>query len=250
MIRHIEKETASFPDYIQKNNLPQIVDYFCDDSVRPYVVVCPGGGYEFISYAHEGTEIVQWLNATGFHAGIYLYPIAPAIEPHSFIKAEQDLLKALDEDDRISHVFVLGFSAGAHAAGLFGLEPTQKLAGIFLSYPVVSLTEPFKHVGSARNFLQNEMDPEAGSLYSLENVIHSNYPRTFIWHTVSDDAVPYDNSLLLAQALKAYKVPFELHLFDEGHHGLGLAKTTPNVCQWPVLVENWIKSITSRKING
>ena len=242
VIRHSEKETIKFPDYIQENDFPQVVDYFRDDAVRPYIVVCPGGGYEVLSYAHEGTEIVKWLNDAGFHAGIYLYPLAPKIDPETFITAEQELLTDLDSDDRISRVFVLGFSAGAHAAGLFGMTPSQKLAGIVLCYPVVSLTEPFRHEGSANNFLKNAFKPNAATVYSLENVIHSNYPRTFIWHTVTDDAVPYDNSLRLAQALKSHKVPFELHLFEEGHHGLGLAKTTPTACQWPVLVESWLYS--------
>jgi dipeptidyl aminopeptidase/acylaminoacyl peptidase len=78
---------------------------------------------------------------------------------------------------------------------------------------------------------------------SLENRVTPDTPPTFLWQTSTDAAVPVENSLLFAAALHKNKVPFALHVFPKGEHGLALAENIPDVGEWPKLCEKWLKEI-------
>lgn len=236
-------------------------------SKRPLILICPGGGYEFLS-DREGESIAFQFNSFGYHAAIINYSIKDAtyptqlLEVSAAVKYFKDNAKEFDIDpDRIA---IYGASAGAHAAanyatGYFRSEVTDILkvsstelrpAGMILAYPVVTSGE-FAHRGSFDNLLGDKKnDKEMLEYVSIENRITVETPPAFIWHTFPDDCVPVQNSLLLAEAMKKENVPFELHIFPSGGHGLGLAtdvtlspyrtELDEGAKQWIDLCRSWL----------
>lgn len=236
-------------------------------SKRPLILICPGGGYEFLS-DREGESIAFQFNSFGYHAAIINYSIKDAtyptqlLEVSAAVKYFKDNAKEFDIDpDRIA---IYGASAGAHAAanyatGYFRSEVTDILkvsstelrpAGMILAYPVVTSGE-FAHRGSFDNLLGDKKnDKEMLEYVSIENRITAETPPAFIWHTFPDDCVPVQNSLLLAEAMKKENVPFELHIFPSGGHGLGLAtdvtlspyrtELDEGAKQWIDLCRSWL----------
>ncbi len=237
---------------------------------RPLILICPGGGYEFLS-DREGESIAFKFNSFGYHAAIINYSIAPVTYPTQLLEvsAAVKFFKDHAEDffidpDRIA---IYGASAGGHAAadyatGYFRDEVTSVLkvspdylkpAGMILAYPVITSGE-FAHRGSFDNLLGELRDNKKMLDYlSIENRITKETPPAFIWHTFPDGCVPVENSLLLAEAMKKENIPFELHIFPSGDHGLGLADEitlSPNrteinkgAAQWIDLCRVWLNYI-------
>jgi len=154
-------------------------------------------------------------------------------------------------------VGILGFSAGGHLAGsaatIFdagkpdAADPIDREScrpdAAVLCYAVLTFGE-FRHNGSMVNLLGSDNpDAKLRESLSLETRVTRETPPTFLWHTSDDGAVPVENSLLFAAALHKNKVPFELHVFPHGQHGLGLATGVPEVGQWPSLCAAWLKGI-------
>jgi len=155
--------------------------------------------------------------------------------------------------DRIA---VCGFSAGGHLAGSlgvhwerYGFEKEDSLHKIsnrpnamILCYPV--LTTQFPHQGSIMNLLgDNATNSDFLKEFSLELNIGTTTPPAFLWRTAEDPGVPVENSLLFAQHLKKNGIPFELHVFPKGKHGLGLATEDSHVSQWMPLCCRWLEKI-------
>ncbi len=152
-------------------------------------------------------------------------------------------------------VGVIGFSAGGHLATTVltrfdagdpeASDPVDRHScrpdfGI-VCYPVVAMGEAFTHRGSQRNLLGDDASPELVHSMSNEKQVRDTTPPCFLWHTAADTVVPVENSLRFASALSAAEVPFELHVFPEGRHGLGLAQGHPGAEQWPALCRNWLQ---------
>lgn len=237
---------------------------------RPLILICPGGGYEFLS-DREGESIAFKFNSFGYHAAVIYYSIAPVTYPTQLLEVSAAVKYFKDhaeeyhiDPDRIA---IYGASAGGHAAadyatGYFRDEVTSVLkvssdylkpAGMILAYPVIT-SGPFAHRGSFDNLLgELKNDKKMLEYLSIENRITKETPPTFIWHTFPDGCVPVENSLLLAEAMKKENIPFELHIFPSGDHGLGLADEitlSPNrteinkgAAQWIDLCCVWLNDI-------
>lgn len=237
---------------------------------RPLILICPGGGYEFLS-DREGESIAFKFNSFGYHAAVIYYSIAPVTYPTQLLEVSAAVKYFKDhaeeyhiDPDRIA---IFGASAGGHAAadyatGYFRDEVTSVLkvssdylkpAGMILAYPVIT-SGPFAHRGSFDNLLGELRDNKKMLDYlSIENRITKETPPAFIWHTFPDGCVPVENSLLLAEAMKKENIPFELHIFPSGDHGLGLADEitlSPNrteinkgAAQWIDLCCVWLNDI-------
>lgn len=237
---------------------------------RPLILICPGGGYEFLS-DREGESIAFKFNSFGYHAAIINYSIAPVTYPTQLLEVSAAVKFFKDhaeeyfiDPDRIA---IYGASAGGHAAadfatGYFRDEVTSVLnvspdylkpAGMILAYPVITSGE-FAHRGSFDNLLgELKNDKMMLDYLSIENRITRETPPAFIWHTFPDGCVPVENSLLLAEAMKKENIPFELHIFPSGDHGLGLADEitlSPNrteinkgAAQWIDLCCVWLNDI-------
>ena len=205
---------------------------------RPTVIVCPGGGYEFTS-DREAEPVALHFVSLGYNAFVLRYSVAPSRYPQALLelaasvafvrkRAEQYLVKP-------DAVAVCGFSAGGHLAcslGVFWHEPfisdtlgvgAQEIRPdvMLLGYPVIT-SGVYAHRGSFDALLGKDAPQELVERFSLEKRVTAGTPPAFIWHTFDDDCVPVENSLLLAQALRAHQVTTELHIFPQGPHGLSL----------------------------
>jgi acetyl esterase/lipase len=110
-----------------------------------------------------------------------------------------------------------------------------------LAYPVISLVSPFTHTGSREHLLGPDADRALAEGLSNERKVTKETPPTFLFHTTADAAVPAENSIRFYLALRAAKVPVELHVFENGPHGVGLALGDPSLGAWPALLTNWLR---------
>ncbi|MDD3477555.1 MAG: alpha/beta hydrolase [Candidatus Izemoplasmatales bacterium] len=218
-------------DRIQKTYAPWpngnwIEPRFHGTNKRPMVLVIPGGGYAYAS-SREGWPVANRFFEEGFHVGVYWYREKIVLEPYLLEEAFRDL-GWLEKDPRISGIIVMGFSAGGHfALSMMEAKPTKFLAGI-LAYPVVSARKPYAHERSIETLLGHLPNPAERKRLSLEEHVSTLLPPLFVWHTMEDSTVPYENSVMLAQSIQKQGAVCELHLYPKGSHGLALAdETTP-----------------------
>ena len=206
---------------------------------RPIVLICPGGGYEFVS-EREAEAVAIRFNAMGYHACVLYYSVAPAEFPQALYELAWSVAYLREHADEYAicqdKIIVAGFSAGGHLAASLGVfweegwlnERTELTAqqirpnGLILSYPVIT-SGKYAHCGSFDNLMGTQKNPELKELLSLEKHVGKQVPPTFIWHTLTDQSVPVQNSFLLAEALVREQISLELHIFPEGMHGLSLS---------------------------
>jgi len=225
----------------------------------PTVLICPGGGYGFCS-DREAEPVALPFLAAGCTAAVLRYSIAPARHPAQLHEAATAMayLREHADEYRIdpARVFACGFSAGGHLAAMLGClwheTPQDNLArptGMILCYPVISGGE-YAHRGSFENLTGG--DTALTEALSLEKRVDERTVPAFIWTTADDGAVPAMNSILMAQALAAQGIPYSLHIFPQGVHGLSMADelTAPAGCaamfnsqaaRWFSLAVEWIR---------
>lgn len=233
---------------------------------RPAVIICPGGGYGFRS-DREGEPVAARFLAAGVHAFLLEYSVAPARWPVAALELASAVRWVRQNAPRLGilpdQVYIIGFSAGGHLCASLGVKWEDRVFkdalgedalawrpdGMILCYPVISLLE-HGHQGSRINLLGEDSTREQAQALSLELQVKHNAVPAFIWHTATDGAVPVENALMLAAALRKHKVPFELHVYERGLHGLSLCDDTtartqgqvnPEVAGWFDLALNWIR---------
>lgn len=237
---------------------PTLVPYLVQGGdPAPAVIVCPGGGYARRA-DHEGAPVAQWLNTLGISAFVVHYRVAPYRHPNPLMDAQRAIRtvrsRAQEWNVDPSRVGILGFSAGGHLASSAGVHydsgrpdaedlierESSRPDLLVLCYPVISFG-PDAHKGSQANLLGEDADISLIERMSSERQVTEQTPPTFLWHTADDASVPVENSLLFASALSRNKVPFELHVFESGRHGLGLAAEQPGVSAWTSVCAAWLK---------
>lgn len=218
-----------------RNNTPEL-DI---DRLYPGILICPGGGYGFVSDREAEPVALAYLNA-GINAFVLTYSVAPAKYPNALLQAaaSMDYIRKTSnvtntDPDKIA---VCGFSAGGHlAASLSSLWNEQFLAdrlespcenfkpnASVLCYAVITDGTPYQTHRPSFNNLCGD-DEELRHKLSLQNTAGSQNPPTFLWHTANDGCVPVGNAFLMAQTLAKAGVQYELHIFRDGPHGLSLA---------------------------
>lgn len=243
---------------------------------RPLVIVVPGGGYRYCS-DREREPIVMKFLAMGCHACILDYSVSPNRFPVALRELALAIATVRDhaEDWHVDpeSVLVCGFSAGGHLACSIGTFWNRSVTyegigrkaeevrpdGLILCYPVITSGE-YCHTGSFEELLGEDAQPELGQAVSLELRVTDQMPPVFLWHTVTDDTVPVENSLLLAGAMQRNHVNFEMHIYPSGCHGLSLAAEETAGCQdywlepacqsWVLLVQSWIENQRWKKTEG
>jgi acetyl esterase/lipase len=232
------------------------------------VVVCPGGGYGGLAIDHEGKQVAEWLNSLGVAAFVLKYRLAPQYHHPAMLHDVNRAIRVVRQGASKwgvdpNRVGLLGFSAGGHLASTGGThfdagkpdaeDPVERVSSrpdrLILVYPVIAMETPYTHQGSNHNLLGDH--PPADLLHSMSNEtqVTADTPPTFLAHTNEDTAVPPENSILFALALRKAKVPLEMHIFEKGQHGLGLGNgakqfgigPNPAFQAWPRLCEVWLR---------
>ncbi|WP_373230078.1 alpha/beta hydrolase [Cohnella sp.] len=239
-------------------DIPALTAYPVDGDGRGAVIVCPGGGYGARAN-HEGEPIALWLNSIGIHAFVLRYRVAPYRYPCALTDVQRAVRyvrhNAADYGINKNKIGVLGFSAGGHLTASIGTQydsgnPEAKDEidrqscrpdAIILCYPVITMKPPYYHQGSMLNLLGPAPDQELVERMSCEGQVTADTPPTFLWHTSDDGAVPVENSMLFASALRRAGVPFDLHVYEKGRHGLGMAEEDEHVASWTSVCGLWLK---------
>lgn len=249
----------------------QLIGYLRDRTVempafntRPAILILPGGGYAWCSRREADPVAMQFLQA-GYNVFTLYYTCrsdetVPALRWQPLIDAAGAILHIRRNAEQFgtdpAKIAICGFSAGGHLAAstaiLWDAEPVQTALGIHgigaglgavvLGYPVITAGE-YRHDGSIVNLCGDDADLR--TTMSLENQVRDGLPPFFVWHTVEDPSVPVQNSLMLAGALTAHKVPLELHLFAHDGHGTSTCTrevNTPNKhnSAWVALCTDWL----------
>ncbi len=229
-------------------------------AARSAVVVCPGGGYAALAMDHEGRQIAEWLNSLGIAAYILKYRLAPRYHHPAMIEDAQRALRYVRAHapewgiapDRIG---IWGFSAGGHLASTAAThldagnpsaaDPIDRVSSrpdfAILAYPVITCSEWFRHQGSCKNLLGDNPDPKLADYLSNEKQVTAQTPPTFLFHTNDDEGVPAENSVAFYMALRKAGVPAELHIYQHGRHGVGLAQKDPILSSWPQRLADWLR---------
>lgn len=226
------------------------------------LLMTPGGGYKWVVMDKEGYECAERFAAAGVTVYVASYRLpgdgwaaGPAVALQDAQRALR-LVRARAATRGLDpkRVGVMGFSAGGHVAGCLSLmwdrpvyAPVDEIDALsarpdssVLAYPVATMHARFAHVGSRQRMLGSAPTAVQERAWSLEDNVRADAPPTFLLHAADDASVPVENSLRLEAALRALKVPTELHVFEEGGHGFGLrfARGKPAEA-WPDLVLAW-----------
>jgi len=223
------------------------------------VIVAPGGGYGALATEHEGRQEAYWFNAMGVTAFVLKYRLGPRYHhPIELGDAQRAIrmvrARAMEFNVIPDRIGMMGFSAGGHLTATAGThfdagkadaaDPMDRVSSrpdfLILGYPVISFDPAVAHAGSVRNLLGDKPDPKLIEDLSNDLRVTAQTPPTFLFHTTN--AVPVENSVRFYLALRKAKVPAEMHLFESGPHGVGMALNDPALSAWPSLLMNWLRA--------
>jgi acetyl esterase/lipase len=240
-------------------DVPTLTIYRPEKANGAAVVVCPGGGYGGLA-EHEGKPVAQWLNTIGVTGFVLKYRLGPKyhhpVEMGDVLRAIRSVRFHAAEWKLDPHrLGVLGFSAGGHLASTAvthfdsgdtdASDPIDRLSsrpdfGVLI-YPVITLQGPHAHGGSRKNLLGDIPSQELLDLLSNQKQVTEKTPPCFLVHSSDDGGVPFENSLMFAEALREHHVSVALHVFDHGVHGFGLGSKDPVLKEWPNLCARWME---------
>ena len=246
------------------NDIPTLTAYLPDPGAGPAaaVVICPGGGYVMLA-AHEGGDYARWLNEQGIAGFVLKYRLGSSgyRHPRMLEDAARAVrlvrFKAADWKIDPKRVGIMGSSAGGHLASTLlthfdagqpdATDPIDREScrpdlGI-LCYPVITMSVA-THGGSRANLLGPNPSQELIDELSNERHVTTNTPPCFLFHTADDPVVQVQNSLDFAAALQRAGVPFELHVFEHGPHGIGLGSKLYDPYRrhsWTTNCQVWLK---------
>lgn len=250
----------------EEKDIPTLTPYLpqTEKASGAAMVICPGGGYGALA-PHEGNDYALFLTQHGITAFVLKYRLGGKNGGYRHPIMMRDaarairLVRARAAEWKIERqrVGIMGSSAGGHLAStvlthfdsgqLDAEDPVERESsrpslGV-LCYAVISMG-PFTHQGSKDNLLGKDPSPELIKLLSNELQVTRETPPCFIWHTWEDKAVKVENALEFAAALQKAGVPFDLHVYQQGRHGIGLADKPPfaNAHPWSRDLIFWLKT--------
>jgi acetyl esterase/lipase len=230
------------------------------NATKTGVVVAPGGGYQHLSMTKEGSDIAHWLNEHGVAAFVLKYRLGPTYHNPIELGDAQRAIRmvranAAEYSIAPDHLGMWGFSAGGHLTATAGThfdagnpgaaDPIDRQGSrpdfLILSYPVITMQDPYAHTGSRKYLLGDDPDPAQVQSMSDELQVTKDTPPTFLFSTTDDQTVPVMNSVMFYSALVKAGVPAEMHLFQNGRHGSGLGVGNPQLSVWPDLLIKWMR---------
>lgn len=216
------------------------------------LIIFPGGGYQNLAQ-HEGTGYAEFFCNAGIACFVVTYRLGsgghrhPAMHEDALASIETIRSQADDFGIDPNKLGIIGSSAGGHLAAhtLTSWQHYESPVSLkpsfgILCYPVILSSGGNAHAGSMQNLAGETPSAELLESLSCDKQVSAQTPSCFLWHTVEDASVPVENSFLFATALRQHDVPFEMHIFDKGRHGLGL--DTP--FDWSNACLRWIDDVT------
>lgn len=233
------------------------------------VVICPGGGYWVLAYDWEGSDIARYLNSIGVAAVVLKYRLPTygnTIEPHKapLMDAQRAMrlvrFNAAKWNIDPEKIGIMGFSAGGHLASTLGTHfdygnPTasdsvERISCrpdfMVLMYPVITFTDSSMHSGSRDALIGKNPETNLAVYYSNELQVKDDSPPAFFVHADNDKGVPVENTLMMYKALRAKKIPAELHIISEGEHGFGLGVGNEHVASWTNNLKLWLNWLDTK----
>ncbi len=227
------------------------------------ILICPGGGYVMEAFDHEGDQIADWFNEHGVHAFILKYSLGKfdgsgSKHPDMMhdVKRAFRIIRANAKKWKIdpNKIGVMGFSAGGHLASTLAThfddgnpesdDDIEKMSCLpnfcILAYPVIMMKGEYTHWGSRRFLLGPTPTKSDVDLLSNDEHVSELTPPTFLFATSDDNVVPVQNTIHYYLALRKYGIPCEMHIFEHGKHGVGLAQDDKTLHQWVGLLEDWL----------
>ena len=234
---------------------------------RPAVIICPGGAYGTLSDREAGYVALRY-QAFGVQAFVLRYSVGNKRYPIALLELATAVkylrTNALSYDIDPARIFLCGFSAGGHLAanlgtvwdspllaGCFDDPDLIRPSGLILCYPVITAGDG-AHEESMRHLLGRNPGRQEREAVSLERHVSPKTPPSFLWHTADDQMVSVRDSILFAEALAKNGVPFEMHIFPQGGHGLSLADDftaaaenhiNERCSQWFALSLKWLEAL-------
>jgi acetyl esterase/lipase len=243
-------------------DVPTLTPYVADTPAPTgvTVIVCPGGGYQNLAMDHEGKQVAEFFNKLGVTAFVLKYRLGPRYHHPAMLQDAQHAIRyvrahAAEFGVQPDKLGIMGFSAGGHLASTAGTHfdagnaaapdlldrQSSRPDFLILAYPVVTFVEAWTHKGSRDKLLGSDQHPEQLRLLSNELQVTKDTPPTFLFHTDGDTGVPPENSVMFYLALRRAGVPAELHIYEQGRHGVGLAPADPVLSTWPARLADWLK---------
>lgn len=236
-----------------------------DNWKRPCIVICPGGGYGMVSQ-REAEPLAFYFLPLGYNVFVVRYSVAPNRFPTQ-LREVAAVMELIYENADAWHcdtrrVAIMGFSAGGHLAAHYStcydipevrevFPESKPVQASILCYPVITADPAIAHLGSFRNLLGVEkLTEEQTEKFSCDCRVTDKTPPAFLWHTAEDNVVPVANSLVYARALSDHQIPFALHIYPHGWHGLATVDGETNgelPCKiviakdWLEQVRNWLQ---------
>lgn len=239
---------------------PTITPFIATHPNGTAIVIFPGGGYEHLATEKEGNAVARWLAAYGVDGFVVKYRLGPRYHHPVMLEDGARAVRFVRANAArwgidTARIGVIGFSAGGHLASTVGTHVAPADAGatdpvarvssrpdfMVLVYPVITLRDPLAHVGSRHNLLGPDSSETLMRLLSNETQVTAATPPTFLVATSDDRTVPVENSLLFYDALRAAKVPAELHIYETGAHGFGTAPSDPILASWTARCTDWMR---------
>jgi acetyl esterase/lipase len=240
---------------------PTITAYIpASNPTKTAVVIAPGGSYTHLSMVKEGSDVAAWLNARGVAAFVLKYRLGPKYHNPIELGDAQRAIRTVRADAAQygvapDHIGMWGFSAGGHLTASAGTmfdagnagatDPIEQQSSrpdfLILSYPVITMEDPYVHKLSQTDLLGDAPTQEDMDAMSPELHVTAQTPPTFLFTTTDDHTVPVLNSVMFYSALVKAGVPAEMHIFQHGAHGSGLAPTNPQLRPWTDLLIKWMR---------
>ncbi len=231
------------------------------NATKTGVVIAPGGGYQNLAMDHEGIQVARWLNERGVAAFVLKYRLGPKYHHPVELEDAQRAIRlvrahAAGYGMASDHLGMWGFSAGGHLTATAGTKFDAGKPGaadtierqssrpdfLILAYPVITMMAPEVHRGSKLNLLGEHPGAALMKSLSAERQVTPRTPPSFLFATTDDNVVPVRNSVMFYDALVKARVPVEMHLFQHGSHGVGLAPNDPVLRLWPELLIAWMRA--------
>lgn len=224
------------------------------------VIVAPGGGYVHLSMIKEGADVAAWLNAHGVAAFVVRYRLGPKYHNPIELGDAQRAIRTVRANAAKygiapDHIGMWGFSAGGHLTASAGTmfdagnsaatdaieQQSSRPDFLILSYPVITMQDPYVHKGSRTYLLGDSPTQELMDALSPEMHVTAQTPPTFLFSTTDDKTVPVLNSVMFYTSLVKAGVPAEMHIFQHGGHGSGLAAANPQLKPWTDMLIKWMR---------